>query len=95
MTARGDRGCDGRRCVMKNATRGRLSEGNLAGDDRRCQSRGRGRVWMVTDAVSGRVRNGSRLRRSEADVWVCEALGPAWQHPEVIAVLGRCKENGP
>jgi hypothetical protein len=93
---------------MKNVTRGRLSEGNLAGDDRQCQSRGRGWVWTVTGAVLGRVRNVSHLRRSEADMWVYEALGPAWQRPEeedgmgrlrdwaeVITVLGQCRENGP
>jgi hypothetical protein len=69
MIARGNRGCDGRRCVVKNATREWLSEGNLAGDDRRCRSRGRGRVWVVTGTVSGRVPNGFWPRRREADVW--------------------------
>jgi hypothetical protein len=33
-------------------------DGNLAGDDRRCRSNGRGRVWAVTGVVAGRVRNG-------------------------------------
>jgi hypothetical protein len=64
----GDRGCDGCRCAVRNATHGWLSEGNLAGDDRQCRSRGRERVWTVMGVVSGRVCNGSRPRRSEADV---------------------------
>jgi hypothetical protein len=69
MTARGDRGCDGHRCAVKNVTRGRLSKGNLAGDDRRCRRRGRGWGWALTGAVLGQVRNGSHPRRTEADVW--------------------------
>jgi hypothetical protein len=53
MIARGNGGCDGHRCVMKNATHVRLSDGNLAGDDRRCHSRGRGWVWEDTGCRSG------------------------------------------
>jgi hypothetical protein len=77
MTARGYRGCDGRRCVVKNATRGRLSEGNLAGDDLWCRSRGRGQVWAVTSVVSGRCLTVPTHERVRMSCGVREALGSA------------------
>jgi hypothetical protein len=50
-------------------TGGQPVDGNLAGDDRRCHSKGRGWVWAVTGAVVGWVRNGFLPRRSEANMW--------------------------